>query len=224
MQCPARDAILTLGMRTAYHEALENARLDVVRLAALASDALHSAVSALEERDVDLAARVIAGDDEIDALRRQIESECIELMWKQQPLAGELRQVAAMLQINVDLERIGDYAVDISKNAVKLVDAPIRPAHVEIGRMGHEARSMVVDAMRAFSDRSIELSDAVIARDDQVDLLYHRGIEKLQQEMQADPGVVRAGTLLLFSLAVLERVGDRAQNIAWHTKEMVGAA
>ncbi|MGH7714885.1 MAG: phosphate signaling complex protein PhoU [Vulcanimicrobiaceae bacterium] len=211
-------------MRTAYHEALENARVDVVRLAALASDALHSAVSALEERDVDLAARVIAGDDEIDALRRQIESECIELMWKQQPLAGELRQVAAMLQINVDLERIGDYAVDISKNAVKLVDAPIRPAHVEIGRMGHEARSMVLDAMRAFSDRSVELADAVIARDDQVDLLYHRGIEKLQQEMQADPGVVRAGTLLLFSLAVLERVGDRAQNIAWHTKEMVGAA
>jgi phosphate transport system protein len=89
--------------------------------------------------------------------------------------------------------------------------------------MGHEARQMVVDAMRAFSDRSVELADAVIARDDQVDLLYHRGIEKLQQEMQADPGVVRAGTLLLFSLAVLERVGDRAQNIAWHTKEMVGA-
>ena len=211
-------------MRTAYHEALENARLDVVRLSALASDALGSAVTALEERDVDLAARVIAGDDEIDALRRQIEAECIELMWKQQPLAGELRQVAAMLQINVDLERIGDYAVDLSKNAVKLVDAPIRPAHVEIGRMGHEARQMVVDAMRAFSERSIELSDAVIARDDQVDLLYHRGIEKLQQEMQADPGVVRSGTLLLFSLAVLERVGDRAQNIAWHTKQMVGIA
>jgi phosphate transport system protein len=210
-------------MRTAYHEALENARLDVVRLAALASDALHSAVSALEERDVDTAARVIAGDDEIDALRRQIEAECIELMWRQQPLAGELRQVAAMLQINVDLERIGDYAVDISKNAVKLVDTPIRPAHVEIGRMGHEARAMVVDAMRAFSERSVELADAVIARDDEVDLLYHRGIEKLQAEMQADPGVVRAGTLLLFSLAVLERVGDRAQNIAWHTKEMVGA-
>jgi len=211
-------------MRTAYHEALEKARLDVVRLGALASDALHAAVSALEERDVDLAARVIAGDDEIDALRREIEAECIELMWRQQPLAGELRQVAAMLQINVDLERIGDYAVDLSKNAVKLVDTPIRPAHIEIGRMGHEARQMVVDAMRAFSERSIEIADAVIARDDQVDLLYHRGIEKLQAEMQADPGVVRAGTLLLFSLAVLERVGDRAQNVSWHTKEMVGAA
>lgn len=209
-------------MRIAYHEALEHARLDVVRLGALASDALHAAVAALEERDVDLAARVIAGDDEIDTLRRQIESECIELIWRQQPLAGELRQVAAMLQINVDLERIGDYAVDLSKNAVKLVDTPIRPAHIEIGRMGHEARQMVVDSMRAFTERSVELCDAVIARDDQVDLLYHRGIEKLQQEMQDDPGVVRAGTLLLFSLAVLERVGDRAQNIAWHTKEMIG--
>lgn len=211
-------------MRTFYHEALENARLDVVRLGALASDALYAAVTALEERDVDLAARVIAGDDEIDALRRQVEAECIELMWRQQPLAGELRQVAAMLQINVDVERIGDYAVDISKNAVKLVDAPIRPAHIEMGRMGHMARQMVVDAMHAFTERSIELADAVIARDDEVDLLYHRGIEKLQQEMQEDPAVVRAGTLLLFSLAVLERVGDRAQNIAWHTKEMIGAA
>lgn len=211
-------------MRTAYHEALEKTRLDVVRLGALAADALHLAVEALENRDVDLAARVIAGDDEIDALRRQIEASCIELMWKQQPLAGELRQVAAMLQINIDLERIGDYAVDISKNAVKLVDAPIRPAHVEIGRMGHEARQMVVEAMRAFTEPSSELADAVIARDDQVDLLYHRGIEKLQEEMQADPAVVRAGTLLLFSLAVLERVGDRAQNISWHTKEMVGTA
>src|SRR5579872_2539843 len=149
-------------MRAAYHEALENTRLDVVRLGALATDAIHSAIAALENRDVDLAARVIAGDDEIDALRRQIEGSCIELLWKQQPLAGELRQVAAMLQINIDLERIGDYAVDIAKNAVKLVDAPLRPAHVEIGRMGNEARQMVLDAMRAFSEGSSDLADAVI--------------------------------------------------------------
>jgi len=211
-------------MRAAYHEALENTRLDVVRLGALATDAIHSAVIALEERDADLAARVIAGDDEVDALRRGIEASCIELIWKQQPLAGELRAIAAMLQINVDLERIGDYAVDIAKNAVKLVDAPLRPAHVEIGKMGHVAEQMLVGAMRAYSERSTELADEVIAGDDEVDVLYHRGIGKLQEEMQADPGVVRAGTLLLFVLALLERVGDRANNIAWHTKEMVGTA
>ncbi|MBV8151317.1 MAG: phosphate signaling complex protein PhoU [Candidatus Eremiobacteraeota bacterium] len=211
-------------MRTAYHEALENTRLDVVRLGAQSTDAIHSAVAALERRDADLAARVIAGDDDIDALRRSIEASCIELIWKQQPLAGELRAIAAMLQISVDLERIGDYAVDISKNAVKLVDAPLRPARVEIGKVAHVAQQMLADAMRAYSERSTELANAVIEGDDEVDVLYHRGIEKLQEEMQADPGIVRAGTLLLFTLAVLERVGDRANNIAWHTKEMIGTA
>src|SRR3984893_16078938 len=120
-------------MRTAYHEQLEGTRLDVVRLGALAADAVRSAVAALEKRDTDLAARVIAGDDAIDDLRRKIEAACIQLIWKQQPVAGELRAVAAMLQIVVDLERIGDYAVDIAKHTIRLADIPVRPARVEIG-------------------------------------------------------------------------------------------
>ncbi|MEO6989972.1 MAG: phosphate signaling complex protein PhoU [Candidatus Baltobacteraceae bacterium] len=211
-------------MRTAYHEALESARLDVVRLGVLVVDAIASAVSALEGRDTALAARVIAGDDVVDDLRRKIEQSCIELIWRQQPVAGELRQVAAMLEIVVDLERCGDYAVDIAKNAIKLDDAPLRPARVEIGRIAAAASHMLSDAMRAYTERDAAGSDRVIARDDEVDMLYGRGIEALQDEMQADPALVRAGTIVLFVLATLERVGDRAQNIAWHTKEMLGAA
>jgi len=95
-------------MRTAYHQTLEKTRLDVVRLGALAADAVHSATQALERRDVTLAGRVIAGDDEIDEMRRGVEASCIELIWKQQPVAGELRAIAGMLQIVTDLERIGD--------------------------------------------------------------------------------------------------------------------
>ncbi|MBV8749187.1 MAG: phosphate transport system regulatory protein PhoU, partial [Candidatus Eremiobacteraeota bacterium] len=105
-------------MRTAYHQALENTRLDVVRLGALVSDAIRSATQALERRDVVLAGRVIAGDDEIDDMRRRVETACIELIWKQQTVAGELRQIAGMLQVVTELERIGDYAVDIAKNAI----------------------------------------------------------------------------------------------------------
>ncbi|HEY4440483.1 MAG TPA: PhoU domain-containing protein [Candidatus Elarobacter sp.] len=115
-------------MRTAYHQALENTRLDVVRLGALVSDAIRSATQSLERRDVVLAGRVVAGDDEIDDTRRRVETSCIELIWKQQPVAGELRQIAGMLQIVTDLERIGDYAVDIAKNAIKLADVSVRPA------------------------------------------------------------------------------------------------
>jgi phosphate transport system protein len=209
-------------MRAAYHEQLEAARIDVVRLGALAAEAVQHAVTALEKRDTDLAARVIAGDDEIDDLRRKIEAACIQLIWKQQPVAGELRQIAAMLQIVVDLERIGDYAVDIAKHSIKLADVSLRPARVEIGRMAAIANEMLRDVMRAYTEGDAASAEAVIARDDELDKLYHRGIEALQDEMQQDSGVVLAGTLMLFVLAELERLGDRAQNIAWHTKEMLG--
>jgi len=208
-------------MRTAYHEALEAARLDVVRLGALVGDAVASAVTS---RDTTLAARVIAGDDDVDALRRRVEQSCIELIWRQQPVAGELRQVAAMLEIVTDLERVGDYAVEISKYSIKLADVAIRPARVEIGRIAAIASEMLRMVMRAYTERDAGLAEAVIGRDDEVDDLYARGIEALQEEMQADSGMVRAGTIMLFVLTNLERVGDRAQNVAWHTKEMLGAA
>jgi phosphate transport system protein len=211
------------GMRNAYQEALASARLDVVRLGALVGDAVQASVTSLERRDTTLAARVIAGDDDVDSLRRRVEQSCIELIWKQQPVAGDLRHVAAMLEIVTDLERTGDYAVEISKYSIKLADVAIRPARVEIGRIAAIACEMLREVMRAYTEGDAAIAEAVIARDDEVDNLYARGIEALQDEMQADSGMVRAGTIMLFVLTNLERVGDRAQNVAWHTKEMLGA-
>lgn len=211
-------------VRTAYHEALESTRLDVVRLGALASDAIRVAVEALERRDSAAGARVVAGDDVIDDLRRKIESSCIDLIWRQQPVAGELREIAAMLEIATDLERVGDYGVDISKHAIKLADVLLRPARVEIDRIASVAHGTLIDAMRAYTERDSELAEEVIKQDDEVDRLYKRGVKALQEEMQTDPELVKAGTRMLFVLAQLERVGDRANNIAWHTKEMIGSA
>jgi phosphate transport system protein len=209
-------------VRTAYHEALEATRLDVVRLGALCGDAIRVAVESLDRRDAAAAARVVAGDDSIDELRRRIESHCIELIWRQQPVAGELREIAAMLEIATDLERIGDYAVDIAKNAIKLSDQALRPHKVEIDRIASVAHGMLLDAMRAYTERDAQLASQVIDRDDEVDKLYKRSIKLLQEEMQQDPELVRSGTRYLFVLASLERVGDRAGNIAWHTKDMIG--
>jgi phosphate transport system protein len=210
-------------VRTAYHEALESTRLDVVRLGALCGDAIRVSVEALDRRDASAGARVVAGDDAIDDLRRKVEAQCIELIWRQQPVAGELREIAAMLEIATDLERVGDYAVDISKNAIKLSDQSMRPSKVEIDRIAGVAHGMLLDAMRAYTERDASLASQVIERDDEVDKLYRRSIKLLQEEMQADPELVRAGTRYLFVLASLERVGDRAGNIAWHTKDMIGA-
>jgi phosphate transport system protein len=210
-------------VRAAYHEALEGTRLDVVRLGALVGDAIRVSVEALDNRDSSAGARVVAGDDAVDDLRRRIESHCIELIWRQQPVAGELREIAAMLEIATDLERIGDYAVDIAKNAIKLADQPMRPQTVEIDRIAAVAHAMLLDVMRAYTERDEALATFVIDRDDEVDKLYKRSIKLLQSEMQADPEIVRPGTRYLFILASLERVGDRAGNIAWHTKDMIGS-
>jgi phosphate transport system protein len=207
-------------MRAAYHQALDNTRLDVVRLGALVSDAIRTATQALERRDVVLAGRVVAGDDEVDEMRRRVEATCIELIWKQQPVAGDLRAIAGMLQIVTDLERIGDYAVDIAKNAIRLSDVAVRPASIEAGRIASLAYEMLIDAMKAYREGDGVLADAVIERDDEVDKLYHSGLEALQGEMQRDPGTVPSGALLLFVISIIERVGDRAQNIAWHTKDI----
>ena len=209
-------------MRTAYHEALEATRLDVVRLGALVGDAIRVAVDSLDRRDSAAGARVVAGDDVIDELRRRIESNCIELIWRQQPVANELREIAAMLEIATDLERIGDYGVDIAKNAIKLADQTMRPHKVEIDRIAAVSHQMLLDAMRAYTEGDAELATQVIERDDEVDGLYKRSIQLLQDEMQVDPEMVRAGTRYLFVLASLERTGDRAGNIAWHTKDMLG--
>jgi phosphate transport system protein len=210
-------------VRTAYHEALEATRLDVVRLGALCGDAIRVSVEALDNRDASAGARVVAGDDAIDELRRRVEAHCIELIWRQQPVAGELREIAAMLDIATDLERIGDYAVDIAKNAIKLSDQPVRPQRVEIDRIASVSHAMLLDAMRAYTERDERLATTVIDRDDEVDKLYKRSIKLLQSEMQTDPEIVRPGTRYLFVLASLERAGDRASNIAWHTKDMIGS-
>ncbi len=209
-------------MRTVYHEALEGTRLDVVRLGALVGDALRAAADALERRNAATGARVVAGDDVVDDLRRRIESHCIELIWRQQPVAGELREIAAMLNLATDLERIGDYAVELAKNAIKLADMPLRPQRVEIDRIVGVVLGMLLDAMRAYSERDDALASSVIERDAEVDRLYKRSITVLQEEMQADPEIVPAATRYLFILTSLERAGDRAGNIAWHTKDMLG--
>lgn len=210
-------------MRTAYHEALEATRLDVVRLGALVGDAIHVAIESLDKRDPVGGARVVAGDDVVDDLRRKVESACIELIWRQQPVAGELREVAAMLEIVTDLERIGDYGVDIAKNAIKLSDIAIRPKTVEIDRMAEAARVLLFDAMRAYTERDAVLASEVIERDDEIDSMYKRNLKLLEVEMQEDREMIPAGTRYMFILAALERVGDRANNIGWHTKDMIGA-
>jgi phosphate transport system protein len=212
------------GMRRAYREALEAARGNVIQLGESVVKTLRQALEAVLERDVSLAAEVLSGDADVQGGRRLIEQECIELIWRQQPVAGDLRAITAMLEIALDLDRIREYAMSLAKNAIKLNGTLAPPAEAEIAGMAQIVLTMLGDAMRAYSNADSMLADSVIARDKEVNALRHGGIERLRDAMQENSALVRPGTISLFVLQTLERAGDRARHIARYTKELLGTA
>ncbi len=209
-------------LRVAYHEALEGAEVDLGTLGALMIDALHFAVKSVEAPDAALSARIITGADQTAELGHRIESACIDLIWRQQPLADELRQVTGMFEISTDLQRINYYIVDIAKHAVRLADksaanAPRETLH-EVARLTEENLEAAVGG---YAKRDLAASRKVLDADAHYEKLYSSGIRKLQNAIRANTDVLAAATELLFVLTSLQRVGEHASSIAWHTIEML---
>lgn len=209
-------------LRVAYHEALESANDDLVRLGALMVDALHHAIRALEKADTALAARIITGADQTADSGRRIEDACIELIWRQQPLAGELRAVTGMFEISTDLQRINHYIVDVTKHAVRLADNPVRPGLAALKRIASLTESNLKRAVEAFRARSLAEA-AAVANDERYEKLYGNGIRELQAAIREDAELIGPATEMLFILTALQRIGEHAANIAWHTEEMLAA-
>ncbi|HEY1729533.1 MAG TPA: PhoU domain-containing protein [Candidatus Baltobacteraceae bacterium] len=211
-------------LRVAYHEALEGAEVDLGTLGALMVDALHHAVRAVETSDAALSARIITGADQTAELGRRIESACIDLIWRQQPLADELRRVTGMFEISTDLQRINYYIVDIAKHAVRLAEktpagAP-REALREVAKLTEDD---LKSAVEGYSKRDLSSVRKVLEADEHYEKLYSSGIRNLQNAIRANTDVLAAATELLFVLTSLQRVGEHASSIAWHTAEMFEA-
>ncbi len=210
-------------LRVAYHEALDATHAEIIRLGELLAAALKAAVRGLEQPDPTAAARVIADADAIEELRRNVEAACTDLLWRQQPVAGEFRRIAAMSEIAEDYERIGHYIVEVAKHAIRVGAAPHLPVRSEVARLAEESRRMLDQAAAAYRNRDDALADDLVARDDaSVDELYHAGLLALQQAMESDSELVASGMSMMFVLAALQRISEHAISIAWHTKEMLG--
>jgi phosphate transport system protein len=208
-------------LRVAYHEALEAAEVDLATLGALMVDALRYAVKAVRTSDEGLSARIITGADLTTELGRRIESACIELIWRQQPVADELRQVTAMFEISTDLQRINYYIVDIAKHAVRLADKHAKPQVDVLREVAQLTEEDLKAAIGAFTKRDLGLAQKVLAADERYEKLYGHGIRTLQNAIRANTDVLTAATELLFVLTSLQRVGEHASSIAWHTAEML---
>lgn len=187
---------------------------EVVTLAEIVEKATLRAVDALKRRDLEESHQVIAGDDYIDQKRYEIEDRCIDLIATQQPMARDLRAIIALLHITVELERIGDYAEGIGKISVMMGEEPPLKPLIDIPRMAEKATQMLRSSMDSLVSRDVVMANQVLQDDDEVDELYDQVYRELLIFMLQDPRTIQRATYLLWTAHDLERIADRATNIA----------
>ena len=193
---------------------LEYLQQDILKLAREVEGAITNAIRALQERNVALAREVIAGDNEIDLLENRVEEECLKTLALHQPVAVDLRRIAAILKINADLERMADLAVDIAERAVRLTDLTAISVPEKLQRMTNATTEMVRQSLEAFFYLDVRLARRVCQCDDEVDRLNSEIIQELLQIMCSFSEKIEPALSLFSATRHLERIADHATNIA----------
>jgi len=186
---------------------------DLLALAGSVEEAIHKAILALQERDATSAQEVIRGDNLIDQEENRIEEECLKILALHQPVAVDLRRIAAALKINTDLERMADLAEDIAERALHLAQLPMVPIPEKLQRMTDLTTSMVKQSLDAFVYLDAREARRVCRLDDQVDQCNNEIIAELTEMMRESPDNVEAGLSLFSATRHLERIADHATNI-----------
>lgn len=199
--------------RTAFDHQLADVQEDMLIMAGLVQTAVERGIDALKNGNLELAHQIVADDADIDRKRYEIEEKCLELIATQQPLAGDLRTIVSVLQISVDLERMGDHAEGIAKIAIMLADEPPLKPYIDIPRMAEAATQMLMSGIEAFKQRDSQLARKVCDQDDVVDQLYEQVYHELIADMIKDPRSIQRATYLTWVAHNLERIADRATNI-----------
>ncbi len=199
--------------RPTLDTALQNLKQEVAALGELVLSNVIQSVRYLKERDFDGSKRLMKLDVIINRKRFAIENEIMVLIATQQPLAGDLRLLAAMLEIITELERIGDYAKGISKINLLIGEASLIKPLVDIPLMADKAVTMLRLALKAFEERDVELAREVPTQDHEVDELYNQVNRELMALIVADPSNTEQANHLLWAAHNLERAADRATNI-----------
>ncbi len=200
--------------RTTLDRDLNLVQDNLLRMGSLLDAAIAKSLEALAKRDSDLARQIVADDAHINALRFQIEEECITLIATQQPTARDLRAVVAAMIIVSELERMADYAAGIAKTVLRMGDEPLLKPLIDLPRMADECRTMLRRALDAYVAQDADMARAVAAQDDVVDNLYNQIFRELLSYIVEDPHTTTRALFLLFAAHNLERIGDRAVNIS----------
>jgi len=207
--------------RDAFDRDLRQLSDDLIRLGTLVEDQVRRSIDALRSRSVELAQEIITSDNAVDQLHLELENRCMQLMATQQPMAKDLRTIAAIWAMTIDLERIGDHAEDIARTVRRMApEPPIKPL-IDIPRMADLMREMLRDGLDAFVRRDTTLAERMAAADDAVDHLYSQVFRELLTYMIEDPKSIQRATHLLMVAQALERMADHTTNIAERVIYMV---
>ncbi|MGQ3330520.1 phosphate signaling complex protein PhoU [Halorubrum sp. FL23] len=217
--------------RREYQESLEDLRMDVQEMGELVLSRFDRSLYAFEHADTDVARAVIDGDEEVNQRYLDLESECIDLFALQQPVASDLRFIAASFKILTDLERTGDLAANLGRYTVAADHQ--YDTDIDVSDIGADAHTLVTDAVEAYVTEDAAACYEIVERDDEIDTLCHSASERVVRDLierQAPGGegtpwdveqVMDDVSRLLLTIRDLERIADHGVNIAARTLYLV---
>jgi phosphate transport system protein len=199
--------------RRTFDQELYRLQDEVLSLGSLVEEALVQSVETLKQRDFIGSRRLIAGDRAINERRYAIEEDTITLIATQQPMAGDMRLLAAILEIVTELERMGDYAKGIARINLMIGQEPLVKPLIDLPAMARKARDMLHAALMAFVERDVQAARSIPEGDDEVDALYNQVYRELICLILEDPHVIEQANHLMWAAHNLERTADRVINL-----------
>ncbi len=200
-------------IRESFFKHIKDLEKEITEMKDLVVIAINRSLAALANKDIEEAKKIIADDEIINKKRQAIEDKCIFLIATQQPVASDLREIIAVLNIITDLERMGDYAEGIAKIVVLLGKEPLVQPLADIPKMAELAIGMLQRSIESFVNRDAKTAAAICNEDDAVDNLYDKTYQELIKGMIDDPKTVTRATYLIWAAHNIERIADRVTNI-----------
>ena len=201
-------------VRADFDRSLNELLDNLMALGKMVEAAIIKSMAALQARDLQASFEVIDEDNQVNEKRFELEEQCIDLIATQQPLAIDLRMLLAVLHIAVELERMGDYAEGIGKISLIVGEEPLSGLPLELQEMADRGLDMLRRSLTALVEQDTDAASQVWKDDDAVDVLYDEVCKKLLLGMAQTPATIEWGTHLLWLAHDLERIADRATNIA----------
>lgn len=205
-----------------YNLELETIRTHLSEMGGMAQRQVNDAIQSLIDADVERAEQVVRADNKVNSMEMTIDEECVRILARRQPAASDLRLVIAVTKAITDLERIGDEASKIARQAIAMNKDGLAPrGYIEVRHIGNNVARMLQDALDAFARLDMDLALNVVQTDKQVDMEYSTAMRELVTFMIEDPRSITRVLNIMWSLRALERIGDHARNLAQYVIYLV---